>query len=456
MRQLPFSIDAEIALLGTLLVYPEAVNGMGEYNLRLDDFYIGAHQTIFEHMMVIIDSGRLLDANTLVVRLKDHNVLDAVGGMEFLFTLTQNTATPSSIKHYVDVVQEKAQIRRLIGVGELIAEQGFDTSVQLDNLLDLAEKSILEVTRIRRTTDMLTSREVVNEFMRNLEDIRNNKGRITGLYTGFRRLDQITNGLQKGDLIILAARPSVGKTAFALNLALNVARRNDQGTAGAAIFSLEMPATHLMSRMLSAMSSVKSEYLRSGNLNDERLNNLNTAAAIMSQLNIFIDDSSTITVPEIFSKCRKLKAEGNLDIIIIDYIQLISGSGNADSRQQEVSEISRGLKQLAREMEVPVIALSQLSRLVERRENKVPQLSDLRESGSIEQDADIVMFLYREDYYSDREGDDLGETQEKPEITEVIVKISKHRQGALDDIILQFNASKSAFYGTAENEERYE
>lgn len=455
MRQLPFSIDAEIALLGTLLVYPEAVRGMGEYNLRVDDFYIGAHRTIFEHMMVIIDSGRMLDANTLVVRLKDHNDLDTVGGMDALFNLTQNSATPASIKHYVEVVQEKAQIRRLIGVGQLITEQGFDTSVQMDNLLDLAEKSILEVTRIRRTTDMLTSREVVNEFMRNLEEIRKNKNTMTGLHTGFRKLDLITNGLQKGDLIILAARPSVGKTAFALNIALNVARRNSNGKAGAAIFSLEMPATHLMSRMLSAMSSVKSEYLRSGNLNDERLNNLNTAAAIMSQLNIFIDDSSTITVPEIFSKCRKLSAEGKLDIIIIDYIQLISGSGTADSRQQEVSEISRSLKQLAREMEVPVIALSQLSRLVERRENKVPQLSDLRESGSIEQDADIVMFLYREDYYTDREGDDLGQEKVQEEITEVMVKISKHRQGALDDIILQFNASKSAFYGTAENEERY-
>lgn len=456
MRQLPYSVDAEVALLGTLLIYPEAVNSMGEFNLRPDDFYLEANRTIFEHMNAVVESGRILDANTLTTRLRDHNVYDAVGGLDALFNLTQNSSTPSSLRHYVDVVQEKAQIRRLIHVGQTIAETGFDTSVQLNTLLDLAEKSILDVTRIRRTEDMLHSSEVVSEFMKNLDGIRNNKNAITGMATGFKRLDYTTNGLQRGDLIILAARPSVGKTAFALNLAINIAKRNKQSKAGAAIFSLEMPATHLMSRMLSAESDVESNYLRNGDLNDERLNKLNTAASEMAQLNVYIDDSSTITVPEIFSKCRKLKSEDKLDVIIIDYIQLITGTGHSDSRQQEVSEISRGLKQLAREMEVPVIALSQLSRLVERRESKVPQLSDLRESGSIEQDADIVMFLYREDYYSDREGNDLGEEKEKPEFTEVIVKISKHRQGALDDIVLQFNASKSKFYNTEHNEGRFE
>lgn len=456
MRQLPFSVEAEKALLGTLILFPESVAGIGEFNLRSDDFYIGAHRTIFEHMSALIEAGRLLDANTLTSRLVDHHVFETVGGMDTLFDLMENSSTTSSLKHYVDIVQEKAQVRRLIEVGQNIVEQGFDTSVQLDQLLDIAEKTIHEVTRIRRTEDMLSAAEVVSAFMKNLDDIRNHGNTITGMETGFRKLDYITNGLQRGDLIILAARPSVGKTAFALNLAINVAKRNLDATAGAAIFSLEMPATHLMSRMLSAESDVHSQYLRTGDLNDERLNKLNTAASEMAQLNVYIDDSSTITVPEIFSKCRKLKNENKLDIIIIDYIQLISGSGTSDSRQQEVSEISRGLKQLAREMEVPVIALSQLSRLVERRENKVPQLSDLRESGSIEQDADIVMFLYREDYYSDREGDDLGQEKETPEFTEVVVKISKHRQGALDDIILQFNASKSKFYNTEHNEGRFQ
>lgn len=446
MRQLPFSSDAEMALLGTLLVYPEAVISIAEYNLRVDDFHTSSHQKIYQHMTEIIDRQSILDATTLITRMKDHNDLDSVGGVDYLFLLTQNSATPSSLKHYVDVVQEKAQMRRLINVGQDIAEKGFDTSNDLNSLLDFAESSILEVTRIRRTTDMLTSREVVKAFLEHLEHIRKNKDRITGLRTGFEHLDHVTNGLQKGDLIILAARPSVGKTAFALNLALNTARRNHDGKSGAAIFSLEMPATHLMSRMLSAQSSVDSQYLRTGDLNNDRLNDLYAASTVMSQLNIFIDDSSTITVPEIFSKCRKLKSEGVLDIIIIDYIQLISGGGKSDNRQQEVSEISRSLKQLAREMEVPVIALSQLSRSVEQRTIKIPQLSDLRESGSIEQDADIVMFLYREDYYADREGD---EEPVKKDIQEVLVKISKHRNGALADIDLQFEAAKSKFYTTS-------
>lgn len=445
MRQLPFSLDAEMALLGTLMVYPEAVEGIAEHNLRIDDFYNTAHQTIFEHMMEIIERKSILDATTLITRMSDHHDLDAVGGVDYLFLLTQNSATPNSLKHYVEVVQEKAQMRRLIMVGQDIAEKGFDTSNDLNFLLDFAESTILEVTRIRRTTDMLTSREVVKAFLEHLEHIRKNKDRITGLRTGYEHLDHVTNGLQKGDLIILAARPSVGKTAFALNLALNTARRNHDGKAGAAIFSLEMPATHLMSRMLSAQSSVDSQYLRTGDLNDDRLNDLYAASTVMSQLNIFIDDSSTITIAEIFSKCRKLKSDGTLDIIIIDYIQLISGNGKTDNRQQEVSEISRSLKQLAREMEVPVIALSQLSRSVEQRTIKVPQLSDLRESGSIEQDADIVMFLYREDYYADREGD---EEPVKKDIQEVLVKISKHRNGALADIELQFEAAKSKFYNT--------
>ncbi|MDE8341391.1 replicative DNA helicase [Erysipelothrix rhusiopathiae] len=450
MRKLPYSQDAEMALLGTLLVFPESVAVVEEYDMQVDDFYNTEHQKIFSHMLEIIERGRVLDATTLITRLKDQHEIDSVGGVEYLFALTENSATPASVKHYIEVVQEKAQMRRLIDVGQSIAEKGFDSTTELTALLDEAEQRILEVTRVRRTTEMQRSREVVNEVMENLNRIRDNHDRITGLKTNYSHLDNVTNGLQRGDLIILAARPSVGKTAFALNLALNAARHNKDEKAGMAIFSLEMPATHLISRMLSAQSSVKSEYLRTGNLNDEQLNNVYAGANVLSKLNIFIDDSSTITVPEIFSKCRKLKSEGNLDMIVIDYIQLISGRGKTESRQQEVSEISRGLKQLAREMDCPVIALSQLSRLVERRDSKIPQLSDLRESGSIEQDADIVMFLYREDYYKDREGEeDDGPQMPKPEQQEVLLKMAKHRNGALADITLMFNASISKFYGVA-------
>ncbi len=447
MKQLPYSYEAEIALLGSLLVYPESVATIVEYDVRIDDFYKLEHQQIFEQMLALIEANRIIDPKLLITRLSDHGILELVGGIDYLMLLTDNASGPSSAKHYVDVVQEKAQIRRLIHVGQNIVDNGFDTTVELDELLDLAEQQILDVTRIRRTSEMLSSREVVQEFLENLNHIRENKDRITGLKTGYRSLNYLTNGLQKGDLIILAARPSVGKTAFALNLALNAARFNHEGQAGVAVFSLEMPATHLISRMISAQSSIKSDYLRSGNLDDDQMNELHHAANALAQLNLYIDDSSTITVPEIFSKCRKLKAEGRLDMIVIDYIQLITGKSGTENRQQEVSEISRSLKQLAREMEVPVIGLSQLSRLVERRDNKMPQLSDLRESGSIEQDADIVMFLYREDYYNqDSDDEDVEAKVNNDDPRPVVLKIAKHRNGALAELDMQFNPSISKFY----------
>lgn len=443
MKKLPYSQDAEIALLGTLLVYPESVDRIREYNLQVDDFYNTEHRQIFQKMLDILDGGSFLDTTTLISKLKDHGELERVGGMNYMFLLSSNAAAPATIKHYIDVVQSKSQMRRLIEVSQAIVDKGFDSTTELNTLLDFAEKNVLAVTQSRQSSEMQSSREVVEMFMENLAKIRENKDRITGLRTGFDSLNRLTNGLQRGDLVILAARPSVGKTAFALNLGLNVARNNLKGKASVAIFSLEMPATHLMSRLLSAQSTVKSENLRSGSLNNEQANDLNAAAGILSNTNIFIDDSATVTVPEIFSKCRKLKAEVGLDLIVIDYIQLITGRGKADSRQQEVSEISRSLKQLAREMDVPVIALSQLSRNVEKREDKTPQLSDLRESGSIEQDADIVMFLYREAYYDE---DRTKEDFQKQETQEVSVIVAKHRNGALGRLELQFNPSITKFY----------
>ena len=446
MRQLPFSREAELALLGSLLVYPESVSSVIEYDLIADDFFDKKHQTIFEHMQYLIDSNRIIDPALLIDRLESNHELEQIGGVEYLMMLTDNSAAPSSVKFYIDLVQEKAQIRRLIGVGQNITEKGFDTTVELDELLDIAEQQILEVTRVRRTNELLSSREVVQDFLENLNKIRESSERITGLKTGYSSLNNVTNGLQRGDLVILAARPSMGKTAFALNLALNVARFNDEGQAAVVVFSLEMPARHLIGRMVSAQSSIKSDFLRSGRLNDDQMNELHVAANALSQLNMYIDDSSTITMPEIFSKCRKLKAENRLDMVVIDYIQLITGRGGSESRQQEVSEISRSLKQLAREMDVPVIGLSQLSRSVEKRDVKIPQLSDLRESGSIEQDADIVMFLYREDYYQNQ-GD--NEEKDEREVKETLLKISKHRNGALADLTLQFNPSISKFYDVA-------
>lgn len=446
MQDLPFSHEAEMALLGSLLMYPDSYPVVFEMKLEASDFHTPEHKFIFEHMMALAENSRVLDVTTLVTQLNDHNLLERIGGVAYLSQLVQNSSSLASLKEYIEIVQEKAQKRKMIEVAKRIVEQGYDQTIDINEYLDDAERLVTEISRIRSSGEMQKSKDVVAEFLENLVKIREQGSRITGLQTGFRHLDNITAGLQKGDLVILAARPSVGKTAFALNLALNTARWNKENKAGAAIFSLEMPATHLMARMLAAQSSVDNKYLRTGYLNDEQYNNLNAAASILSRLNIFIDDSSVVTMTDIFAKCRKLKSEGTLDIIIIDYIQLITGRGKSDNRQQEVSEISRGLKQLAREMEVPVIALSQLSRSVEKRDDKMPQLSDLRESGSIEQDADIVMFLYREDYYKDREKqDDIEPVIESPEKT-VIVKISKHRNGALAELEMKFNPSISKFY----------
>lgn len=330
-------------------------------------------------------------------------------------------------------------MRRLIETAEQIAEEGFDSASELDEIMDKAEKEILEVTRSRRTTDFKSSKQVVNEVINEVIKLRDAKGGVTGIKTNYHVLDNITNGFQRGDLIILAARPSMGKTAFALNLALNAALLNPGAIA---IFSLEMPAEQLMKRILSAKGRVEGNKLRTGFLNNDEFNKLSEAANEIMACKLFIDDSAVVKMGDIFSKCRKLKSEHGLDLVVIDYLQLISGNsrGSSDNRQQEVSDISRALKALARELEVPVIALSQLSRSVESRQDKRPMLSDLRESGAIEQDADIVMFLYRDEYYNrDKDPDNT-----EPDRTEI--NLAKHRNGATGQVELAFDKSYNAFY----------
>ena len=440
LRQLPQSVEAEVALLGTLLVYPETTKTVAQYGLVPQDFYESKHRILFETMMEVIESDVNLDITTLISKLNDKNRFQDVGGMEYLVHLTDGSGSPSSLDYYVDIVQEKAQKRNLIETSQRIAEISFDGSSDIQELLDRAEKSIQDIAMSRRTEEMQKGPEVVDEVYEQIKEFGKSGNRVTGLYTGYTHLNNITNGLQKGDLIILAARPSVGKTAFALNLAMNVAAMNKKGKGSVAVFSLEMPATHLMTRMLSAQSEVHGTSLRNGKLTTEEWGRLNHAVGVMKTRNIFIDDSSSITLSEMFAKCRKLKNEDRLDFVVIDYIQLISGRSGAESRQQEVSEISRGLKQLARELEVPVLALSQLSRLVERREGNIPQLSDLRESGSIEQDADIVMFLYRESYH------DQDQKAEERESESSKLLIRKHRNGGLGDIELSFSPKINRFH----------
>lgn len=443
-RQLPSSIEAEQSLLGSLLIYPEVVATIRDLDLREEEFYSEAHRIIFAAMDDLINQGKAIDATTLIARLNDLQKLEDIGGLAYLIQLSDIATSSVNAPYYIDIIKRNAQKRRLIETVEVIAKEGFDGSIELDELMDKAEKEILNVTRSRRTTDFKNSRMVVTDVMDEVLALRESGGGVTGVKTGYRELDRTTNGFQRGDLIILAARPSMGKTAFALNLALRVSQLNPDAVA---IFSLEMGADQLMKRILSAKSHVESSKLRSGYLSDEDLSQLNDAANELMNSKIFIDDSAGVKISEVFSKCRKLKSEHGLDLVLIDYLQLISGSGKggSDNRQQEISEISRSLKALARELEVPVIALSQLSRKVEERQDKRPMLSDLRESGAIEQDADIVMFLYREEYYN-RNTEQEAKNPNEGTTDRTEINIAKHRNGATRSVELAFEKSYNSFY----------
>lgn len=440
-KQMPNSVDVEQSLLGSMLLYPESVRIAFEKGLVESDFYSNVNQRIFNVIMGIDNEKKPVEITGVVTRLTDLGLLQQVGGMEYLLKLVDMATSPANCEYYIGLVQNKAILRRLIESAQEISEEGMDLSNDIEDVLDLAEQKILNVTRSRRTTDFRTGKQVVQVVLKELENLQQNRG-LTGIPTNFERLDYMTNGFQRGDLIILAARPSMGKTAFALNLGLNAATIFDKTVA---IFSLEMPSEQLVKRMLSSKGAVQGSKLKNGYLDNRDWNNLYDAAQELQQAKIFLDDSSTIRMSDIFSKCRKLKSEHGLDIVIIDYLQLISGGKKTESRQQEVSEISRSLKQLARELEVPVIALSQLSRKTEQRpgEDKRPILSDLRESGSIEQDADLVMFLHSADYYK----------KDKPEIRSMQVIVAKHRNGAVGDVDLTFEPGISTFFNAAKKGE---
>jgi replicative DNA helicase len=443
-HSLPHNLEAERALLGSLLVYPQSLKTVNELGIMADSFFLETHGIIFNAMNDVTSSGKNVDATTLLSRLEDMSMLSRVGGVEGISSLLEGSTSNANIKYYAQIILDKAMLRSLILTAEDIASKGFKQEEDLDEVLDYAERLIMQVTRNRRATDFRNPKEIINEVMDTISRMSSNKSNITGLKTSYKDLDKVTNGFQKGDLIILAARPSMGKTAFALNLGLQVARHNQEPVA---IFSLEMPAEQLIMRMLSANAAISGSQLRSGYLNGAEWNKLNEAANDLRMLPIYVDDTPGMKVSEIFSKCRKLKAEQGLGMVIIDYIQLInaSSSKNSENRQQEVSEISRALKGLAREMRIPVIALSQLSRLVDRRDDKRPLLSDLRESGALEQDADIVMFLYRDEYYNKK-----AVEQEQQEVE---VDVAKHRNGPTRMIKLAFNRNFSVFYNLMTGEQ---
>lgn len=422
-RVLPHSIEAEQSVIGSMIMDREAITVASEI-ICGDDFYGRQYGVVFDTMVELNDEGKPVDLITLQDRLKEKDVPPEVSSLEFIRDLVTAVPTSANIKYYASIVDEKSMLRKLIRLNEEIANTCYTGKENLEVILEDTEKRIFELIQKRNTGDFVPIRQIVMNAMDRIEKASKNNGNVTGIATGFIDLDYRTAGMQPSDLILIAARPSMGKTAFVLNIAQYVAFKLNETVA---IFSLEMSKEQLVNRLFSLESRVDSQHLRTGNLSDAEWEKLIEGAGIIGKSNLIIDDTPGISISELRSKCRKYKLEHDLKIIIIDYLQLMSGSGRgSDSRQQEISDISRSLKALARELNVPVVALSQLSRAVEQRPDHRPMLSDLRESGAIEQDADVVMFIYRDDYYH--------KDTEKKGIAEII--IAKQRNGPIGTVEL--------------------
>lgn len=429
----PQNIDAEKSLLGAVLIDDEVLADVTEH-VRPDDFYDKTHGIIFGAMMRLYEKHRPVDLLTLTDELKRKKELETVGGSAYLTELTTYVPTAAHAESYAEIVKQKSVRRRLIKASGDISELGFDEETSTDELLQKAEAEIFSVSDQTLKQDVSSLESILNDSFERLEELHKNKGQLRGIRTGYRDLDNLTAGLQRSDLIILAARPAMGKTTFVTNLAYNVATI---GREPVLFFSLEMSKEQLVDRMLADASGVDAWNIRTGNLSDEDFSKLSEAMGEMAEAPIYIDDTPGLSVLEMRTKARRISHENPLGLIIVDYLQLMQGSGRSDgNRVQEVSEISRGLKLIARELNVPLIALSQLSRSVESRSPQIPQLSDLRESGSIEQDADIVSFIYRPGYYE-------PDNPEFENITDLI--IAKHRNGPTDKVQLYFHPERLRF-----------
>lgn len=434
-KKLPHHRVAEQSVLGTIFLDPKLmINVMDQ--LDVEDFFDLSHQLIYEAMINVHTEDIKIDYASISAKLEQGKDLGKAGGIEYLIELANTVPTTAHLESYVDLVRDGSLKRQVINVTGKILESGYNDDIDAVTYVTQAEELIFALGQKRKTSDFVKLDVIVQEVKEKIERNKHKSG-ITGLKTGFSELDKLTSGLQEEELIILAARPSMGKSAFALNLALNVAQRNKDSKAYVAIFSLEMSNDQLASRMLSAEANIDGNRLRSGYLDSSDWVSLEAGKQSLERLNIVFDDSAAVSVSDIRTKCRKLSQEGRLDFVIIDYLQLIKGDSKSGNRQEEVSRISRGLKQMARELKVPVLALSQLSRAVESREDKMPILSDLRESGSIEQDADIVLFLYRGDYYTRDEDKKTGD---------VILSVAKNRQGQSGiNLYFKFDPSYSRF-----------
>lgn len=428
----PHNAEAEKSVLGAALLSKDALADVIEI-VKADDFYDKAHKEIFEVIVDLFRNSVSVDIVTVCEELKKNKALELVGGRSYIAALSSEVPSTANAAEYAKIVAEKSSMRRLIKTAEDIREKGYDESMDAGEILDYAERGIFEIAQSRQGSDYAPIKEVLLENVAMIDNAIKAQGQVTGLTTGFKELDKLTSGLQKSDLIIIAARPAMGKTAFVLNVAENAAIK---AGASVLIFSLEMSKAQLGQRLLSMESRVEMQKLKTGNLERNDWDRINMALDSLSKTNINIDDTSGISILEMKNKCRRLKAEKGLDLVIIDYLQLMQSDGRTESRQQEISALSRQLKLLAREMNCPVVVLSQLSRAPEARTDHRPVLSDLRESGSIEQDADIVMFLYRDDYYN-------KENSEKPGVCEV--NIAKHRSGPTEVIDLTWVARYTKF-----------
>lgn len=442
-RVMPHNVEAEQSVVGAMLMDKDAILTASEI-ISGADFYQTAYGVIFDSMVELFNEGKPVDLVTLQERLREKDVPDEIASLEFVRDLITIVPTSANVKYYAEIVSDKSMMRKLIKLNDSISNSCYAGKESLQEILENTEKSVFDLIQNRNTGDYVPIKQVVMNALERIEKASKNKGTVTGIPTGFIDLDYKLSGLQPSDLILVAARPSMGKTAFVLNIAQYVAFKKNKGVA---IFSLEMSKEQLVNRLFSLESQVDAQALRTGNLKDSDWEKLIEGAGNIGRSNLVIDDTPGISISELRSKCRKYKLELDIELVIIDYLQLMSGKvgGRSESRQQEISEISRSLKGLARELNVPVIALSQLSRAVEQRPDKRPMLSDLRESGAIEQDADVVMFIYRDEYYN--------KDSEKKKQAEII--IAKQRNGPVGTVDLAWLGEYTKFANLSRGDHSY-
>ena len=439
-RTLPHNLEAEKSVLGAILIHNEAFNHAAEL-IDSRDFFRDAHRRIFEKMIALSERGNAIDFVTLKEELSRAGELEEVGGPAYIASLADGVPRSANVEYYAKIVKEKSTLRNLIHSANKILTEAYQAEEEPDLILDEAERAIFAIAEDRIRAGFTPLRDLVQGSFAAIEKLQQHKGMVTGVPTGFVDLDEMTSGLQPSDLVLVAARPSMGKTSFVLNIAQHIGTSTDM-TVG--FFSLEMSKEQLFMRMLTGEARIDAHRFRSGYLNEKDYGRLSHALGTLAEARVFIDDTASIGVLEMRAKARRLKAEHGLNLLIIDYLQLMSGRGRFESRQQEIAQISRSLKGLAKELQIPVVALSQLSRASETRSDHRPQLSDLRESGALEQDADVVMFIYREEQYRDADG---NQNQEAEGTAEII--IGKQRNGPIGTVKLAFIKEHTRFENLA-------